>query len=212
LNLPLRVKSSRDSINFLKKLKVINKIKILKLFLIIIASYSRDLTWITLTTFMPLYFAKSGIKLLNIGYILIIFTLVGGFGGILAGYFSDRIKYKIVIVQAGLLFSAPFTYFIFKTQGIVPVIFFIFTGLFTISTLPTCIRLSQDIFPSNMGLASSLVMGLSVGTASITMIFLGKVADNIGIENMINYIIVLVLATAAILTAYSFLPEDKNIK
>ncbi|MBM3700702.1 MAG: MFS transporter [Actinobacteria bacterium] len=210
LNLPLRVKSSRDSIKFLKKIKVTNKLKILKLFLIVTASYARDLIWISLVTFMPLYFTTSGIKLLNIGYILIIYSLVGGFGGILAGYLSDRIKHKIVIVQAGLLFSVPFAFFMFKTPGIMPVVFYILTGLFTISTLPTCIRLSQDIFPSNMSLASSLVMGLSVGTASITIIFLGKAADNIGIEKMVNYLIVFVIAVTLILTVYSFLPEDKK--
>ncbi len=63
-----------------------------------------------------------------------------------------------------------------------------------------------------MSLASSLVMGLSVGAASITIIFLGKVADNIGIEKMVNYLIVLVIAVTLVLTVYSFLPEDKNIK
>ena len=36
-------------------------------------------------------------------------------------------------------------------------------------------------------LASSLILGLSPGLAAITMIFLGKVADRIGIVNLVNY-------------------------
>ncbi|MBN1299214.1 MAG: MFS transporter [Actinobacteria bacterium] len=212
VRLPNKVKTSSENINFFVKIKTLHKIRILKLFLIFAASYARDLVWVSLTTFMPLYFTNSGIKLINIGYILIIYTLLGGLGGILAGYFSDRIHNKISIVQAGLLISTPLIYFLFNTTGIIPVVFFILIGFFTISTLPICIRLSQDIFPSNMSLASSLVMGLSVGTASITMIFLGRIADNTGIENMIKNLSAAVLAIAVLMTLYWFLPEKYQNK
>jgi len=211
LKLPPVARPQAGAYGLFKKIKIVDKTKLIKLFLVFIASYSRDLLWIALTSFIPLYFAKSGIKLINIGYILIIYTLTGGLGGILAGYFSDRMKNKIILVQAGLLLSTPFIYYMFRTGGILPVVFFIFTGLFTISTLPVCIRLSQDIFPSNISLASSLVMGLSVGSASVTMIFLGKVADLVGIEKMVDNLIILILVVAVVLTAYLFLPDRKRV-
>ena len=47
--------------------------------------------------------------------------------------------------------------------------------------------MAQDLLPGNMSLASSLIMGLSPGIAGITMIFLGKAADRIGIVALINY-------------------------
>ncbi|MBM3708065.1 MAG: MFS transporter [Actinobacteria bacterium] len=188
-----------------------NKYKILQIFFICLASYTRDILWIALITFIPLYFTKEGIKLLNVGYILIIYNLVGGIGGILAGYFSDRLKNKIILIQAGLLLSTPFVYFMFKTDGILPIAFFIIVGFFSISTLPLCIRVSQEIFPANMGLASSLVMGLSMGAASITMIFLGKAADYIGIQKTVNYIIILTLIVSILLTIYFFIPLNRKL-
>jgi hypothetical protein len=53
-----------------------------------------------------------------------------------------------------------------------------------------------------MSLASSLVMGLSVGIASITMIFLGKIADYIGIVKTVNYLILLIFAIIILLIFY----------
>ena len=153
-------------------------------------------------TFMPLYFTNSGIKLLNVGYILILYNIIGGFGGIIAGHFSDRIKNKSFLIQGGLLLSLPFIFFMFKTPGMLPVVFFIITGFFSIATLPLCIRISQEIFPGSMGLASSLVMGLSVGTASIAMIFLGKAADKIGIENTVYFASISIIAIIVLLSFY----------
>ncbi len=164
-------------------------------------------------TFIPLYFTDIGIKLLNIGFILTAYTLIGGLGGILAGYISDKIRYKTFLVLGGLFASAPFIYSIFHSGGNLPIIFFIASGLFLISTLPVCIRVSQDIFPSNMSLASSLVMGLSVGISSITMIFIGKLADNIGIVKTMNYLLILIFFAVTLLAFYPLVSKkaDKNI-
>ena len=67
------------------------------------------------------------------------------------------------------------------------IVLFILGGFFLISTQPVCIRMAQDLLPGNMGLASSLILGLSPGIAGITMIFLGKAADRIGIVSLIYY-------------------------
>jgi FSR family fosmidomycin resistance protein-like MFS transporter len=202
IDIPSKYREPKSVFNFFNKIKRINKYKLLQLFFIFSASYARDILWIAMITFMPLYFTNTGIKLLSVGYILIIYNLVGGFGGILAGYFSDRLRNKIILIQGGLLLSTPFTYFMFKTNGIIPIVFFIIVGFFSIATLPLCIRFSQDIFPANMSLASSLVMGLSVGIASITMIFLGKIADYIGIVKTVNYLILLIFAIIILLIFY----------
>ena len=56
-----------------------------------------------------------------------------------------------------------------------------------ISIQPVCIRMTQDLIPGSMGLASSLILGLSPGIAGVTMIFLGKAADRIGIAALVDY-------------------------
>jgi hypothetical protein len=50
-----------------------------------------------------------------------------------------------------------------------------------------------------MSLASSLILGFSPGIAAITMILLGKVADIIGIETLVNYELILILFTIILL-------------
>jgi FSR family fosmidomycin resistance protein-like MFS transporter len=202
IDIPLKTAGAKSGYSFVEKLKKANKYKIMQLFLIFTASFARDITWILMITFMPLYFTNSGIKLLNVGYILILYNIIGGFGGIIAGHFSDRIKNKSFLIQGGLLLSLPFLFFMFKTPGMIPVVFFIITGFFSIATLPLCIRISQEIFPGSMGLASSLVMGLSVGTASIAMIFLGKAADKIGIENTVYFASISIIAIIVLLSFY----------
>ena len=201
------VNRKETTANFFLRLKKIKKIKILQLFIIFSASFARDILWLALITFMPLYFTEKGITLLNIGMILTAYTLIGGVGGIFAGLISDRMKNKYILILIGLLASTPFIYFIFRSGGVLPIIFFIITGFFSISTLPVCIRLSQDIFPSNISLASSLVMGLSVGMASILLLFLGRLADIIGIPRTVSIVVVILFAASALLISYPFIAK-----
>lgn len=204
----LMVKTQKSNIKFISKLKKIKKIRLFQLFVIWIASYSRDLLWITLMAFMPLYFTKADIKLINIGYILLALGLLGGIGGLFSGYYSDRIKNKSYIIQVGLICSVPLIYFVFKTTGMLSIILFILGGFFFISTLPLTTRLSQDIFPSNISLASSLVIGFSQGSAAITLIFLGKLADSIGIVKTINFLLILPLFSFLLLFIFPSLDKD----
>ena len=199
--------NSTRKIHFISKLRNVKKSKFILFSFIFFTSYSRDLVWLLLLTFMPLYFTYASISLTNVGYILLIFGLAGGIGGLFAGYYSDKIKNKTYIMQAALIISIPLIYFIFKTSGFLSIILFIASGFFLISTLPICTRIAQSIFPGSIGFASSIVMGLSVGTASITMIFLGKLADSIGIISTISYALILPIISIFLLIFYPLLKK-----
>jgi FSR family fosmidomycin resistance protein-like MFS transporter len=211
LKSPVRSIDSSGPIGFFARLRRIRKIRLIQIFMIFTASFARDILWIALLTFIPLYFTDMKIELINIGLILTAFTLVGGVGGILSGFISDKIKNKTILILIGLLFTAPLSYFIFQTNGTLSVMLFIVTGFFAIGTLPVCIRMSQDIFPYNMSLASSLVMGLSVGTSSIAMILIGRLADIIGIVSTMNYIIIFIFVVSAILAFYPLISRKALI-
>ncbi|MGM0366846.1 MAG: MFS transporter [Actinomycetota bacterium] len=177
--------------NILTKVKRAKKPKIGLIFMIMFTSYSRDIIWVSLATFLPLYFTQRNITLLNVGYLLLTFGVVGALGGLISGYYCDRLKNTTIFIQAGLIISVPLFFFVFRTEGIISIILYIMGGFFLISTLPLCIRLSQEILPSNLGLASSLVIGLSGGTAAITVIFLGRLADTVGIAMTMSIILIL---------------------
>jgi FSR family fosmidomycin resistance protein-like MFS transporter len=195
------IKSNNDkaySIDFLR-IKKSNKEKICILLLIMFAVYSLYILWITLLTYMPLYFTGLNVTLINIGIILFLFGMLGGAGGLLTGFIFDRFKKGRAIIQVAFALSIPLFFFTFKTTGPVSIILFISGGFFLISIQPVCIRMAQDIMPENMSLASSLILGFSPGIAAITMIFLGKAADIIGIEALVNYELILILFTIVLL-------------
>ncbi|MCJ7727054.1 MAG: MFS transporter [Actinobacteria bacterium] len=186
-------------VGFIKKLRSLKKTKLVLLFLIAFASYSRDLTVLSMFTFMPLYFTGQGVELINFGYIILAFILIGGIGGLFAGYYSDKIRKRTVVIQAGLIISIPLFYLIFKVPLSISIVLFILAGFFATSTLPLCIRVVQDIFPGNVSLASSIVMGVSGGIAAATVILVGKIADNIGMVRTINYVLIIPILASMLL-------------
>ncbi|MCL5071713.1 MAG: MFS transporter [Actinobacteria bacterium] len=179
-----------------------HKLKITHFFLVWIAAFSRDVLWTGFLTFMPLYFTHLKINIINISIILLIFGITGGVGGIFSSYFADKVK-RNVLIQVAYLAIIPLTYFIFRANMAVSIFLFTLTGFFLISTMPICISLSHEIFPKNLSLASSLVMGFSAGCAGIAVMFLGKLADKIGIEKTVY--IILILPFIAIISMF-FMP------
>jgi MFS transporter, FSR family, fosmidomycin resistance protein len=198
-------KENKGNKAFFRSLFKVKKIKIILLIIIIFVSFGRDLLWLTLVTFMPLYFTAAGIELTNIGYIFLLFGLVGASGGLIAGYYWDKLRRKIPIIQVSLLLGIPFVFFIYKTDGIVSIIMFIISGFFFIATLPLCIRLAQDIFPTKLSIASALVMGLAQGLSALTMIFLGKLADDVGMQMTTYWVLLLIIAGIIMLSVFQFL-------
>lgn len=178
------------------------KAKLLHIFLVWVASFSRDVLWIGLLTFMPLYYSNLKINIINISIILLAFGLIGGIGGVFSSFFSDRLK-RNVLIQIAYAVMVPLVFFIFKSNTPTSIGLFILSGFFMISTVPLCISMSHEIFPKRLSLASSLVMGASSGCAGIAIMFLGKLADKIGIEKTIY--IILILPFIAI-TAMFFMP------
>ncbi len=168
----------------------LRKEKVLHIFLVWIASFSRDVLWVGLLTFMPLHFSKQNINIINISIILLAFGLFGGIGGVFSSFFTDKLK-RNVIIQIAYAALVPVVFFIFKTNISISIGLFILSGFLMISSVPLCISMSHEIFPRHLSLASSLVMGVSSGSAGITIIFLGKLADKIGIEKTIYFILIL---------------------
>ncbi|MDD3628783.1 MAG: MFS transporter [Candidatus Humimicrobiaceae bacterium] len=207
------IKSNNEQVYSIDSLRIkkSNKEKIYILLLIMFAEYSLYILWITLLTYMPLYFTGLNVTLINIGVILFLFGMLGGAGGLLTGFIFDRFKKGFIIIQIAFALSIPLFFFTFKTTGLTSIILFILGGFFLISIQPVCIRMAQDIMPENMSLASSLILGFSPGIAAITMIFLGKAADIIGIEALVNYELILILFTI-ILLFFKLPSAEGNLK
>jgi FSR family fosmidomycin resistance protein-like MFS transporter len=187
---PRNTASSGPAISFalyFRKFRKMNGTKLYLLFNILFIIYSLYIIWITLINYMPLYFTERNISLINIGNILLVFGTLGGASGFLSGFLYDRFKKGFLIIQISLALSIPLFFFSFRTEGFLSIVLFIVGGFFLISVQPVCIRMAQDLLPGSMSLASSLILGFAPGLAGITMIFLGKAADIIGISALVNF-------------------------
>ena len=195
------------NLKIFSKIKGMDRRKLFLLFTLIFSVYSLYILWITLVNYMPLYFTGLNVSLINIGIILLLFGTLGGSGGILTGYLYDRFKNGYILIQIALIISIPLLYFIFQTNGITSITLFILSGVFLVSLQPVCIRIAQDMLPGNVSLASSLILGLSSGLAGVTMIFLGKAADIIGIEKLVRYELLFLFAAFLILFSYPLISK-----
>jgi len=170
-----------------------------------------EVHFITLLTFMPLYFTGQGIKLINFGYIFMAFIIIGGIGGLIAGYYSDKIQKRTIVIQVLLFVSVPLVFIIFLVPVNTSIVLFILAGFFTISTLPLCTRLAQDIFPANVGLASSFSIGAAAGSAALTFILIGRIADIVGMVTVIKYITIFPLAGCLLLFFFPLIKVKSSI-
>ena len=196
---------SKNSLDLFKRLKKARGVKIYLLANILFIIYTLYIIWITLVNYMPLYLTGKNITLINIGNILLVFGALGGTAGLLSGYLYDRFKKGFIIIQSCLIISIPLFFFTFRSDGFLSIVLFVLAGFFLISIQPVCIRMAQDMLPGNMGLASSMILGFSPALAGITMIFLGKAADIIGIVGLINYELLGLAASFLMLLAYPFM-------
>ena len=204
--------STEHAISFFNRLKKVKRSKIALLIIVLFLSYSRELMTITLITFLPLYYTGQGVGLLNFGYIFMAFIIIGGIGGIIAGNYSDRIQKRYIVIQVLLSLSLPCVYAIFLVPVNISFIFLILAGLFSISTLPLCTRLIQDLFPRNIGLASSLSIGVAAGSAAASLMVIGKIADSIGMVITIRYVILFPLVGILLLFLFPVMQRRSEIK
>lgn len=204
-------KSANHKISFLDRLKKVKKSRMILLVMVIFISYCREILNITLLTFMPLYFTGRGVTLIDFGYIFMAFIIIGGIGGLIAGYYSDKIQKSFLIIQILLFISIPCIFAIFIMPVNISIVFFILAGLFSISTIPLCTRMAQDIFPGNVSLASSFSIGVAAGSAALTFILIGRIADIAGMITVIKYITLFPLAACLMLFFFPFIKAKSTI-
>ena len=68
-------------IDFFTRLKKASPKKLYLIANLVFTVYSLFIVWISLNTFMPLYFTEAKVSLINIGIILFLFGVLGGGGG-----------------------------------------------------------------------------------------------------------------------------------
>ena len=136
---------------------------------------------VAITTYLPIYMTDE--KGTGVWLAAISLTILEGasvVGALFTGTLSDTYGRKLVLVI--LLVAAPVILLVFlfgPNWLVVPSL--IGLGLAAISTTPVMLAVVQDQFPDNRATANGIFMFLNFLTRSIAILFVGMIADRMGL-------------------------------
>jgi MFS transporter, FSR family, fosmidomycin resistance protein len=162
-----------------------------------------------ISTFVPLYYVSylHGSPLYA-SSLLTVYIASGACGTMLGGIMSDKYGSKSVMIYSILPLSLLL--YLFRFAGdIWPFVILAVVSMLLAATFTSSLVLIQKMMPGNVGMASGLNLGFSVGLGTMGVLVLGKVADLWNIS-MIFDILAFLPIIAFILTLFIHEPQRKE--
>jgi FSR family fosmidomycin resistance protein-like MFS transporter len=156
----------------------------------------RSIITIAHILFLPLLLRQQGSSLILGGTAVFLFGGVGAVGGLVGGILSDRVGRRAMLTIS-LALSAPLLLLFGSMRGPAALVPLALAGFFLYLGAPVAVVMAQEMLPRRASLASSLVTGLSWGTAGISLTAVGAVADRIGLSATLMSTTVLALPALA---------------
>ncbi len=166
----------------------------------------RVTTSLTLITFLPIIQKVRGFSLVMAGSSNVVFMLCGAIGAVLGGYLAERMGRKNMILASFVLVIPAFFLFLLW-KGPISFVILALLGLLLFLSEPSCIVLAQEMVPKQARMASGLIMGMAWGLAAAGVLGTGALADVLGIERALRFLLFL---PAGALALSLFLPQEIN--
>jgi FSR family fosmidomycin resistance protein-like MFS transporter len=131
--------------------------------------------------YLPTFLAEQGSDLLTANTLLTLMLLVGVGGQVLGGAVSDRSGRKETIL-AGMAATAVFLAGFLLLPGPAGLIFLMLFGFSLWSSFSVTLAISHELLPGNLGLASGLLLGLSMGFGGLGVAVIGAIGDSLGLS------------------------------
>lgn len=163
-----------------------------------------------ISTFVPLYYISylQGSELYA-NSLLTVYLTAGAAGTLLGGAMSDRYGSKRVMICSTLPISLLL--YLFSISGeFGAFVVLALSGVLLSATFTSSLVLAQRMMPNNIGMASGLTIGLSIGLGAIGVLSLGKVADVWGMP-MIFIILACLPVIAFVLTLFVQEPDEEPV-
>jgi FSR family fosmidomycin resistance protein-like MFS transporter len=161
---------------------------------------------LSLTTFLPTLQKLRGFSLLAAGSSFTVFMVCGALGGLTGGILADRVgRKKMIIASSALVLPAFLAFLVWK--GPASFIILSLLGFLFFLSESACIVLAQEMAPGKARTVSGIIMGMAWGLAGFGVLGTGALADALGIEGAMGF---LLLLPAGSLFISLFLPGDQD--
>lgn len=151
-------------------------------------------------TFVPLYGANVlGRPATENSLLLFAFLAAGALGTIAAGPIADRFGKKPTLLVSFAL-APPLLAAFLLVPGVLGVIALCLAGAFLIGTFAITLVMGQEFMPRRLALASSLMIGFTIGVGGVGVALLGRLADVAGVTTTL-WALVALAAGSVIVTA-----------
>jgi FSR family fosmidomycin resistance protein-like MFS transporter len=130
--------------------------------------------------YLPTYLAEGGLDLLAANTLLTVMLLVGVGGQVAGGAVSDRSGRKETIL-AGMAGTAVFLAGFLLLPSPVNLLSLMLFGFSLWSSFSVTLAIAHELLPGNLGLASGLLLGLSMGVGGLGVALIGALGDAIGL-------------------------------
>jgi len=136
----------------------------------------RSVAWFTLIAFVPLWEVSLGHSKSHGNHLLALMLFSGGVGTLLFGPLADRFGRKPVLLGS-VIATGPLVLLFVLVGGVPGAIALALVGACIVGTFGVTMVMGQEYLPNHIGMASGLVIGLSVGLGGVAAVVLGRVAD-----------------------------------
>jgi FSR family fosmidomycin resistance protein-like MFS transporter len=142
----------------------------------------RSVTWFGLITFVPLWEVSLGHSKSYGNHLLSLMLISGGLGTLVLGPLADRFGRRPILALSSAA-TAPLVLVFVVVGGIPGAVALGLIGCFVMGTFGVTMVMGQEYLPRRMGMASGLVIGLSIGLGGIAAVVLGALADTIDLRS-----------------------------
>lgn len=180
------------------------------LFLILFYIFMRSSVHSGISTYLPLFFMKfRGFEPVTASSLVTCFLLGGVAGTYVGSILSDKLgARKILLGSITLSIPAIFAVTV-VTEPFLAMAAAVLSGFFIIGSFATTIVLAQCMMPNNVGMASGLTIGFSVGLSGFGVTILGFLADRYGLPFVMQLLVWLPIVAALVALR---IPIPKNLQ
>jgi FSR family fosmidomycin resistance protein-like MFS transporter len=158
-------------------------------------------------TYLPTWIEERGRSLAFAGRIMFVFAVALGAGTLLGGALSDRLG-RWQLLALCLILLGPTMWILLQVPAAWQMLVVAVLGVLVGATFPISIVMAQETWPSKVGTASGLVMGLGWLPGGIGASLTGAVADRYSLTTALRLLVIPAVLSAACILVYALVQRS----